>query len=475
MADRFAFVVACDAYEHFANLSYCRGDAAYLADTLVEFCDYPASHVVRHALDLGSMTTPDDVLGELRDLVGRAKPGDTVLFYFAGHGHAIRNEAYLLLPNSTADLQDSAVPIVKVTEALRRDRLTCVRVFDACRSGVYARTPAGPAPDASAFARAITAPQPEGWVTFASCAPDEESYEDPKLSHGVYTWCLCDYIRATAGGTRITPGPLHDAVVCAVAQFNEPSRRSQTPVMHASLVGSVSIAVRKAVAAVQGQPAMCDGRELFSALACARASRGDLVQHRQSELGSAARAAQQLLQAGLPALTELDPQASVVLGDTDLIPAHCLSAVVKHWNSRGLRTMHDLSQDVEESTGLGYLGIYGGAPRRVTYNVRTTTAAPCVAAIMWPGDEFVAGGTLLCYELPMDTQLCVQGWLSVASFISADTSPVMLFEAFGRIDADWPSILRQPIEQAGERCIALLRRSALAKLNYLEKERALGL
>ena len=73
--------------------------------------------------------TVDEILAEIRKTVEGADKGDSVLFYFAGHGHlAKKDEAYLILPDTEPNKYEStALALEKISEELRQPEIACFR------------------------------------------------------------------------------------------------------------------------------------------------------------------------------------------------------------------------------------------------------------------------------------------------------------------------------------------------------------
>lgn len=200
----------------------------------------------RHGLDIGSMPTPDDcekptdtvitliescatranILGRLGMLLDKARDGDLVLFYFAGHGifrdgrfDGQISKSSLILPyDAELDLTDAAsgggkyiydVQLRDLLWAAQRKGVSVLTIFDSCSSGTAtrdlrpqhaaraaSRVPTGPIPVAQ-----VTEPPPPGdayLVHLAAVADDGVAVEaqftdgDTTQVDGVFTRSLVD-------------------------------------------------------------------------------------------------------------------------------------------------------------------------------------------------------------------------------------------------------------------------------------------
>ena len=184
---RYAIIISVEEYRHFQSTPFTHADGDLLRSTLIEKCDYTAQHCLSLQLAPEKTKTVDEILTEIRKTVEGAGSGDSILFYFAGHGHlAKKGEAYLILPDTEPNKHEStALALDKISEELRQPEIGCFRVFDACHSGLDVRSNSDE-PDSGAFVRAVTH-DASGWVTLAACREDEYSYPDTDLGHGIFT------------------------------------------------------------------------------------------------------------------------------------------------------------------------------------------------------------------------------------------------------------------------------------------------
>jgi len=133
---RLALVVGNDAYDEVAGLRKAVSDAHAMADALkpLGFEVAVVDNASRSAMSRG-----------LVDFERRLQPGDTALFYFAGHGVEIRGENYLL-PTDVPNAGEGEEGLVRDTAFAARDIITRIQsrgagrviaILDACRNNPF--------------------------------------------------------------------------------------------------------------------------------------------------------------------------------------------------------------------------------------------------------------------------------------------------------------------------------------------------
>lgn len=244
---RYAIIVATEEYTYVRpNTLFCHKDAQLLKKTLHEFCDFAEQDVVLELLSPDTPTTPVSLLDKISSVAQRTQSGDTMLFYYAGHGTLENGEPYIILPDTNvSNFEQTALALRDVSNILRMPQRVNVRIFDACHSGFDVRDQSVSPPDAQGFVRSLITDRAQGWLTFAACREDEFSHGDPNLNHGVFTYFLCEAIRSFPEDSDILPEILKIRVCEQLADWCQRTTHVQTPTMNAAISGNLVIARRK--------------------------------------------------------------------------------------------------------------------------------------------------------------------------------------------------------------------------------------
>jgi len=135
-AKRVALVIGNDAYENVPALQKAVNDARAMAEELAKlgFEVVSAQDVGRRAMSRA-----------LVDLENKVQSGDTVLFYFAGHGFAIDGTNYLLPvdvpvagPGEEGLVRDAAFAAAGLSDQFQaKGAATVILILDACRDNPF--------------------------------------------------------------------------------------------------------------------------------------------------------------------------------------------------------------------------------------------------------------------------------------------------------------------------------------------------
>ena len=174
----YAVIVGVSIYasDDIANLHYAHADAREFAEYLVS----PAGGLVPKdniRLVVNQNATHGRIYLELEWLEKIAKKGDTVYFYFSGHGKVDKKKGYLLAHNSPKNnLRHSAIKVEEINEIAHILAIKNVKVrliSDACYSG-------GLSGDDNIGSIALGSDmdvEKKRVVRFTSCKPDQKSHE----------------------------------------------------------------------------------------------------------------------------------------------------------------------------------------------------------------------------------------------------------------------------------------------------------
>jgi uncharacterized caspase-like protein/Flp pilus assembly protein TadD len=194
----YGLIIGVSNYKYLPKLDYAHKDAKLMAQVLEE--SFPeANHEITVLTE--KKATELSISNGLEELNKKAKKGDLVIFYFAGHGDlafiaedSINKRGYYL----TASANDSrgyeaggAIRFDDVNSAIMNITNNGAKVYliaDACRSGKIID-----AEGASLTLNALNTSY-ERTTKFISCQADQLSYEFDHLGHGVFTYYLVKQI-----------------------------------------------------------------------------------------------------------------------------------------------------------------------------------------------------------------------------------------------------------------------------------------
>ncbi|MGF9946096.1 caspase family protein [Priestia megaterium] len=244
---RFAILMGTEEYMLYPETKYCHKDVDLLESTLINYCDYAEQDVITKKFTIFDQPTPKEILSEIKQLVERTQQGDTILFYYAGHGLIHKGDSYLLLPNTQHDnIEQTALPLRDISESLRKSERINIRIFDACHSGQDVRSASGLTVDSQEFTQQlIVHPERDAYVTIAACKENEYSYPDSTFQQGIFTYYLCESIKEFQVDERIYPETLKIKLCEKMEQWCDINQKYQTPTMNSSISGNIVIAQRK--------------------------------------------------------------------------------------------------------------------------------------------------------------------------------------------------------------------------------------
>lgn len=185
-----------------------RHDAEALGAVLrdPELCGYPASQV---RLLLDADATRANVLSALQELVDNAKPSDTVIIFFSGHGGqwAVGADAFgyicpadyvFMDPENTGIKTDELSNLVNAIPAAR-----VVLILDACHAEAAAVVKSDEA-EKGLLPQGLLTPALQklnsgsGRVVLASCSENERSYTYSAKGQSLFTYFLLEGLKGAA-------------------------------------------------------------------------------------------------------------------------------------------------------------------------------------------------------------------------------------------------------------------------------------
>ncbi|WP_334177933.1 caspase family protein [Pseudoxanthomonas sp.] len=276
--DRYRYSDARQPGAGFSDLRGAVGDALRFKQALVDLYGVDVDAPARGACassNAATTTLTDDcatrarIIAALEQRIASLRPGDTLIFYFAGHGSRYRDDEArdqdtgyngTLLPSDARNPDGSPGDIFDVELKALKDRATAaglyfVSVFDSCNSATATRAGAA-GQSRSAPALAAAAPPPPAmataggdgyWVHLAAAQDGEEAQETGGgavgARAGVFTTALLDTLRMP-GMRDATFGDLIHEVRLRVAARGH---AAQTPSAEGALTAAMGARSRTTV------------------------------------------------------------------------------------------------------------------------------------------------------------------------------------------------------------------------------------
>jgi uncharacterized caspase-like protein len=230
MARNCAFIVGINDYDEINSLHYAKSDAERMRDFFIQ--DLGVSHddlyfftddSPRNAQGRKTQPTYGTLKSFLTDRFADPflSAGDTLWFYFSGHGMPCERRDYLLPSDGNPrSIPDLAIPIGYVTERLRRSGAdNVVMLIDACRGDGVKSVGLG-----------IGLEKQQGVITFFSCSPSQVSYEIDEIQQGAFTHVLLEALRIQGEGNCATVERFANYLKARVPQLTQRYKSyAQTP------------------------------------------------------------------------------------------------------------------------------------------------------------------------------------------------------------------------------------------------------
>lgn len=225
--DRWAVLVGVNDYGKDVERLQCpASDARRVVDALTDarIGGLMKDHVRLLATDEpAGAPTRDNIMQALTSTISRMAPGDTLWFYFSGHGLGSGTETYLLTANTRmSDLDGTTISSRLLWETLSKAPAGShgIVVLDACQSAGFIRSRKG-----------VRVVEKVAGV-LAACGAREWAYEYADLPGSVFTYYLLRALTGEADSDRdgaVTLGEGADYTVAEVAQAVRARGGEQTP------------------------------------------------------------------------------------------------------------------------------------------------------------------------------------------------------------------------------------------------------
>jgi len=253
-----------------APLNFAVSDCQGLADALEEATQrFRNKEVIIHSTVAALTATLRAIRSSLQQIANAAKPQDTVLFYFSGHGLVDPNsqQPFLCLPETqTDDLCNTGLGLQELLHQLQQCGANKQLVMlDACHSsslavlwgGARGATEIQPCPTREIVTvLQECAAHSRGFCALLSCDEKQRSWEFPDLEHGVFTYHLIQGLRGNATDRKgiIEAKGLYDYVYDQTQQYVDdrmrqlrlptPHNYQQTPRLIMSMAGNLVLGFR---------------------------------------------------------------------------------------------------------------------------------------------------------------------------------------------------------------------------------------
>jgi uncharacterized caspase-like protein len=199
----WVLAVAVEQYRNVSPLSYTGEDAASFVKAFREVGGITPSRLFLIAdgqpESLRLETNATSVRGAISQVCSLAKPADTFILFFSGHGFRDNENQMYLATNDfdPAEYKNTSVPVSFVKEQLGNCRAENQLIFlDACHSGAF-----NSADNIDGRALANNLAERSRVAVISSCTDGQVSVESSKLKHGVFTWWLVNGLRGQANST----------------------------------------------------------------------------------------------------------------------------------------------------------------------------------------------------------------------------------------------------------------------------------
>lgn len=192
------------------SLKYSALDCQGLGEALSEATENTRELILHHdfAARKPELAT---VRNSLQEIVTSAQSGDTILFYFSGHGllDPITQQVYLCLADTQKkQLTTTGLPLKDILRLLGNCRASQQLIWlDACHSGGMTLRGTSkislPNPT-SQLVKVLRrkAEKSQGFYALLSCDHSQQSWEFPELGHGVFTYYLMRGLRGEAADAQ---------------------------------------------------------------------------------------------------------------------------------------------------------------------------------------------------------------------------------------------------------------------------------
>jgi hypothetical protein len=225
---RVALVIGNSAYREATRLTNPSNDALAVG---ILFQDI-GFNVVQTRTDLGI----DEMRRALRDFTETAQSADIAVVFFAGHGIEVDGTNYLIPVDAVlrrdVDVEDEAVSLDRVLRILEPVKKLRIVILDACRDNPFLKSMKRTLSSRSLGRGLAGVDPPTSDTLIAFAAKAGSTASDGVASHSPFTSALIQHIAEPGIDIRIAFGRIHDDVLKATSN-------SQEPFLYGSLGGAM--------------------------------------------------------------------------------------------------------------------------------------------------------------------------------------------------------------------------------------------
>ncbi|SIO56111.1 Uncharacterized protein, contains caspase domain [Singulisphaera sp. GP187] len=189
-----ALLIGVETYcdnELLPDVAYAEADIAAMRKALVRL-GYKEENVT---LLVGEDATKIAIEEHVRGLVEtRLQADDTLLFFFVGHGLAVKRANYLACWDTRyQDLRGTGIDLAALIREFRRSPGTHIQAYLDCTRGEFANAPSMSAPS---LEKALETA--EHWACFTASEFDQTSHASGRLKHGIWAHHLVQALSGAA-------------------------------------------------------------------------------------------------------------------------------------------------------------------------------------------------------------------------------------------------------------------------------------
>ena len=197
--NRYALLIGVNQYaKPIQSLRYCVNDMELLADCIQKL-GVPKENIilVTDNSSVDRIPTGAVIRRQIENITKLMEDNDQLFVAFSGHGALVDGKSYLCPSDTNLKDKNSIVSRDWVFEQLEKCKAKQkIFIVDACRDELSFG-----GGKSLGSARTLNDPigaDSHGFVLMASCKPQQQSWEDPDLKHGVFTYFLVEGLSGAA-------------------------------------------------------------------------------------------------------------------------------------------------------------------------------------------------------------------------------------------------------------------------------------